>query len=111
MEKNEVRMGRRGVSEGPREDIQVRVCQLPFSPRSKWALDILDAFPHLHPHEPSHHTPEPTLVPSHAGERVAIDGVEVIMVWHVVGEDFSIYHVAFTLLTRFVHGLWGGKHH
>lgn len=64
---------------------------------------------HPHPHKPSHSTPESTLVPGHAGERVAIDGVEVVMVWHIVGKDFSIYHVAFTLLARFVHGLWVGE--
>lgn len=84
---------------------------LPFSPVSKRALPSLDAFPHLYPPKPSHGTPESTLVPGHAGEGVAVDGIEVIMVWHVMGKDFSVYHVAFTLLTRFVHGLWGGKHH
>lgn len=59
----------------------------------------------------SHSTPESALVPGHSGECVAVDGVEVVMVWHIVGEDFSVYHVTFALLTRFVHGLWVGKHH
>ena len=53
--------------------------------------------------------PESTLVPSHARESVAVDGVEVVVVWHVVGEDLGVDHVAFALLARLVHGLWGGK--
>lgn len=67
--------------------------------------------PHLYPPKPSQGTPESTLVPGYAGEGVAVDGVEVIVVWHIMSKDFSVYHIAFTLLTRFVHGLWGGKHH
>lgn len=51
--------------------------------------------------------PESTLVPGHAGESVAIDGVEVVMVGHVVREDLGVYHVTFALLARLVHGLWG----
>lgn len=64
----------------------------------------------LSPPEPSHSTPESALVPGHSGECVAIDGVEVVMVWHIVGEDLSVNHVALALLTCFVHGLWVGNH-
>lgn len=83
----------------------------PLLPSEQMGTAQLEAFPHLYPPKPSLGTPESTLVPGHAGEGVAVDGIEVIMVWHVMGKDFSVYHVAFTLLTRFVHGLWGRKHH
>lgn len=63
------------------------------------------------PSGPPDTTPESTLVPCHAGERVAVDGVEVVVVRHVVSEDFGVYHVTFTLLARLVHGLRGGKAH
>lgn len=53
--------------------------------------------------------PESTLVPGHAGESVAVDGVEVVVIRHVVREDLGVDHVALALLARLVHGLWGGK--
>lgn len=61
----------------------------------------------LEPMHALHPAPESTLVPSHAGERVAVDGVEIVVVRHVVGEDLGVDHVAFALLARLVHGLRG----
>lgn len=97
MEKKGGRMGRQ-ARKAPE-----RTYKGEYSPRN--------APPHPHPHKPSHSTPESALVPGHSGECVAIDGVEVVMVWHIMGEDLSVYHVAFALLTCFVHGLWVEKHH
>lgn len=49
--------------------------------------------------------PQPTLVLGHACQHVAVYGVEVVMVRHVMSDDFRIDDVALTLLAGLIQSL------
>ena len=54
--------------------------------------------------------PQATLVLGHPGEHVAVEGVEVVVVRHVVGDHLGVDNVALVLPTRLVQSLSSQQH-
>ncbi len=54
---------------------------------------------------PCSSVPQPRLVLGHTSQHVAVYGVEVVMVRHIMSDDFCIDYVALTLLAGLIQSL------